>query len=98
MDIARFAGSTRKSIIIITIVVTTVVGTRIITTAITVTTDPRRAITGGMTIITHHGMPLPIIAGSVIGGGMGREISRADPRDTAVGTVIGYQIVRNRDG
>jgi hypothetical protein len=45
--------------------------------------------------------PMPIIAGSVIGGVVGHEIGRGDPRDTAVGavvgTVIGYQIVRNRD-
>ena len=47
------------------------------------------------------GSPVPIIAGSVIGGVVGHEIGRGDPRDTAVGavvgTVIGYQIARNRD-
>ena len=44
--------------------------------------------------------PVPIIAGSVIGGVVGHEIGRGDPRDTAVGavigTIIGYEIVRNR--
>ncbi len=44
--------------------------------------------------------PVPIIAGSVIGGVVGHEIGRGDPRDTAVGavigTIIGYEIVRHR--
>ncbi len=44
--------------------------------------------------------PVPIIAGSVIGGVVGHELGRGDPGDTAVGavvgTIIGYQIVRNR--
>ena len=43
--------------------------------------------------------PVPIIAGSVIGGVVGHDIGRGDPRDTAigavVGTIIGYEIVRN---
>ncbi|WP_372523397.1 glycine zipper 2TM domain-containing protein [Sulfuricaulis sp.] len=43
--------------------------------------------------------PVPIIAGSVIGGVVGHEIGRGDPGDTAVGavigTIIGYEIVRN---
>ncbi len=45
--------------------------------------------------------PVPILAGSVIGGLVGHDLGRGDPRDTAVGavvgTIIGYQIVRNRD-
>lgn len=45
--------------------------------------------------------PVPIIAGSVIGGVVGHDLGRGDPRDTAigavVGTIIGYQIVRHRD-
>lgn len=44
--------------------------------------------------------PVPILAGSVIGGVVGHELGRGDPGDTAVGavigTIIGYQIVRNR--
>jgi hypothetical protein len=44
--------------------------------------------------------PVPIIAGSVIGGVMGNELGRGNPGDTAVGavigTIIGYEIVRNR--
>ena len=44
--------------------------------------------------------PVPILAGSVIGGVVGHELGRGDPSDTAVGavvgTIIGYQIVRNR--
>ena len=44
--------------------------------------------------------PVPIIAGSVIGGVMGHELGRGNPGDTAVGavigTIIGYEIVRNR--
>ena len=45
--------------------------------------------------------PVPIIAGSVIGGVLGHELGRGNPGDTAVGavigTIIGYEIVRNRD-
>ncbi|MHB8534114.1 MAG: glycine zipper 2TM domain-containing protein [Sulfuricaulis sp.] len=45
--------------------------------------------------------PVPILAGSVIGGVLGHSVSRGDPGDTAVGavigTIIGYEIVRNRD-
>ena len=44
--------------------------------------------------------PVPIIAGSVIGGVMGHELGRGNPGDTAVGavigTIIGYEIVRHR--
>lgn len=44
--------------------------------------------------------PMPIIAGSVIGGVVGHELGRGNPGDTAVGavigTIIGYEIVRNR--
>jgi hypothetical protein len=44
--------------------------------------------------------PVPIIAGSVIGGVVGHDLGRGDPGDTAVGAVIGsiigYEIVRNR--
>ena len=44
--------------------------------------------------------PVPIIAGSVIGGVVGHELGRGNPGDTAVGavvgTIIGYEIVRNR--
>ncbi len=44
--------------------------------------------------------PVPIIAGSVLGGVVGHELGRGDPGDTAVGavvgTIIGYEIVRNR--
>jgi hypothetical protein len=44
--------------------------------------------------------PVPILAGSVIGGVVGHELGRGDPGDTAVGavvgTIIGYQITRNR--
>lgn len=44
--------------------------------------------------------PVPIIAGSVLGGVVGHELGRGNPGDTAVGavvgTIIGYEIVRNR--
>jgi hypothetical protein len=44
--------------------------------------------------------PVPILAGSVIGGVVGHELGRGDPGGTAVGavigTIIGYQIVHNR--
>ena len=44
--------------------------------------------------------PVPILAGSVIGGVVGHDLGRGDPGDTAVGAVIGsiigYEIVRNR--
>ncbi len=44
--------------------------------------------------------PVPILAGSVIGGVVGHNLGRGDPGDTAVGAVIGsiigYEMVRNR--
>jgi len=44
--------------------------------------------------------PVPIIAGSVIGGVVGHDLGRGNPRDTAigavVGTIIGYEVVRHR--
>jgi hypothetical protein len=44
--------------------------------------------------------PVPILAGGVIGGVVGNSLGRGDPGDTAVGAVvgsiIGYEIVRNR--
>ena len=50
--------------------------------------------------VRRSSSPVPIIAGSVIGGVVGHDLGRGDPRDTAVGavigTIIGYEIVRNR--
>jgi hypothetical protein len=50
--------------------------------------------------VERSSSPVPIIAGSVIGGVVGHDIGRGDPRDTAlgavVGTIIGYEVVRHR--
>lgn len=50
--------------------------------------------------VERSSSPVPIIAGSVIGGVVGHDLGRGNPRDTAigavVGTIIGYEIVRHR--
>lgn len=50
--------------------------------------------------VERSSSPVPIIAGSVIGGVVGHDLGRGDPRDTAigavVGTIIGYEVVRHR--